>query len=309
MPESPGGRRPWFKFWPSDWLGDPKLKVCSRAARGLWIELCCLMHEGNPYGHFSHQDDALAIALGGDPREIAELVAELERAGVLSRTSEGVIFSRRMVRDEAHRLRGFEDGIKANKPKDPSTPPLHPPPPPVGGPRAEPLTSESSLTSDPAPTSDPVPTTKSKNTPSLRSGVRRASAPGLPGIEPEAPKPARELSERQVDGFTARAVWCRCWLAKYGSAYIGLKDRRSAAIRSAFVQLGRDEAELERLVVAFLEAPPFKHRENPDPVAFLDSLPAIRAGLNGSSSRERLNPQRERQRRGIDELNRWKNTP
>jgi hypothetical protein len=42
--------RPWMKFYPSDWRADPALRMCSIAARGLWIEMICLMHEAAPRG-------------------------------------------------------------------------------------------------------------------------------------------------------------------------------------------------------------------------------------------------------------------
>jgi hypothetical protein len=39
-----------MKFYPSDWRSDPMLRLCSLAARGLWMEMMCLMHEAEPYG-------------------------------------------------------------------------------------------------------------------------------------------------------------------------------------------------------------------------------------------------------------------
>jgi len=41
---------PWMKFYPADWRSDPMLRLCSLAARGLWAEMICLMHEAEPYG-------------------------------------------------------------------------------------------------------------------------------------------------------------------------------------------------------------------------------------------------------------------
>ena len=40
----------WFKFYPSDWRADPALRMCSIAARGLWMEMLCVMHEATPRG-------------------------------------------------------------------------------------------------------------------------------------------------------------------------------------------------------------------------------------------------------------------
>lgn len=94
---------PWFKFYPTDWRSDPALKMCSLAARGLWIEMIALMHEATPYGHLvvsgrSPTDTQLAVLAGALPAQVSELLGELEAAGVFSRTREGVIFSRKMTR-------------------------------------------------------------------------------------------------------------------------------------------------------------------------------------------------------------------
>jgi len=42
---------PWMKFYPRDWRGDQALRAVSIAARGLWMECLCIMHEAKPYGH------------------------------------------------------------------------------------------------------------------------------------------------------------------------------------------------------------------------------------------------------------------
>jgi hypothetical protein len=94
---------PWLKFYPTDWRADPALKMCSLAARGLWIEMIALMHEASPYGHLvvsghSPTDTQLAVLAGALPGQVSELLGELESAGVFSRTREGVIYSRKMTR-------------------------------------------------------------------------------------------------------------------------------------------------------------------------------------------------------------------
>lgn len=96
-------RKPWLKFYPTDWRNEKTLKLVSRAARSLWLDLIGLIHEGddgrlhvagqNP----SHKD--LASILGDDPRTIKTLMAELEQAGVFDRDQEGFVVSRRMIRD------------------------------------------------------------------------------------------------------------------------------------------------------------------------------------------------------------------
>lgn len=96
---------PWMKFYPADWRSDPMLRLCSIAARGLWIEMICLMHEADPYGHLlinkkAPSDTQIGALTGVDPSTVRTLISELEEAGVFSRNRAGVIYSRRMVADE-----------------------------------------------------------------------------------------------------------------------------------------------------------------------------------------------------------------
>jgi hypothetical protein len=113
--------QPWMKFYPSDWRSDQALRVCSLAARGLWIEMLCVMHTATPYGHLlingSPVSDAqLAMLAGTSPNQISALVGELELAGVFSRTSKGVIYSRRMTRDEKKAVLARKNGKAGGNP-------------------------------------------------------------------------------------------------------------------------------------------------------------------------------------------------
>jgi hypothetical protein len=102
---------PWLKFYPRDWRGDQALRAVSVAARGLWIEMLCIMHEASPYGHLilggrAVSNDVLARVAGLGVEECGALIAELESAGVLSRTRKAVIYSRRMVKDHSRAEKG-----------------------------------------------------------------------------------------------------------------------------------------------------------------------------------------------------------
>ena len=104
----------WMKFWPQDWQSDPGLRSCSMAARGLWIECIAIMHRAEPYGHLSVNGVApsakrLAGMVGATEREVDRLLAELRDAGVFSTTPEGIIYSRRMVRDARASQHGGEE--------------------------------------------------------------------------------------------------------------------------------------------------------------------------------------------------------
>lgn len=112
---------PWVKFYTSDWRSDPALKMCSMAARGLWIEMICLMHEATPYGHLlvnghSIADAQLASLVGTTPEQITALLGELDAAGVFSRTRSGVIYSRKLTRMAKKAAAARNNGRKGGNP-------------------------------------------------------------------------------------------------------------------------------------------------------------------------------------------------
>lgn len=90
-------------FW-NDWRGDPCLRACGLAARGLWMEMLCLAAEADPIGYvIVGQRPATATDLarltGASESEVESLLTELDRNGVFSRDRKGRVFCRRMVRD------------------------------------------------------------------------------------------------------------------------------------------------------------------------------------------------------------------
>ncbi|WP_245496230.1 hypothetical protein [Rhizobium leguminosarum] len=110
---------PWLKFFPSDWRADPSLRMCSIAARGLWIEMLCVMHEATPRGTLRVNgkpvsDKQMAILAGCS--NITTLLQELEEAGVFSREPDGTIFSRRMMRDVEKAEQDKANGRKGGNP-------------------------------------------------------------------------------------------------------------------------------------------------------------------------------------------------
>ncbi len=99
--------RPYFYFWPADWLSDAGLRSCSLEARGLWIDLICLMHQARPYGYLTvpgseKPADAKTLSrqLGINVRTLGRLLDELAQRKVIERPNEGPMFSRKMVRSE-----------------------------------------------------------------------------------------------------------------------------------------------------------------------------------------------------------------
>lgn len=120
---------PWFRFDPVAWLQDEKLRQCSPAARGIWIDLLCWMWLSKAPGVLIlpvdvPEDRAIARVLGMDPRMSRRLMAELwdrevprrvseeiyrmiaptltDHCGIIDRSLIGLCCSRRMLSEFAH---------------------------------------------------------------------------------------------------------------------------------------------------------------------------------------------------------------
>lgn len=98
-------KRPAYQWYPGDFRRDTAVQSCSFEARALWREMLDLMHDGEPYGHLTAGGvpiaaDLLARMVGKSVAVVKRWLAELESRKVFSRTDDGVIYSRRMVKDE-----------------------------------------------------------------------------------------------------------------------------------------------------------------------------------------------------------------
>ncbi len=125
---------PWFKFYPSDWRADPALRMCSLGARGLWMELLCVMHEAAPRGFLLINGRTLtAVQMAGlvgcGVEDANSYLGELTEAGVLSRDEIGLIYSRRMRADTERAAKDRANGGKGGNPflKAGVNPPDNPP--------------------------------------------------------------------------------------------------------------------------------------------------------------------------------------
>jgi hypothetical protein len=114
---------PAIPMYTADYLNDQKLRLCSMAAQGFWVRMLFVMHHCEPYGHltFNNGEPAtiqdIARVTGVHTNQVTPWVTDLERHGVFSRTRGGVIYSRRMVRDQANRLINQQNGYKGGNPK------------------------------------------------------------------------------------------------------------------------------------------------------------------------------------------------
>ena len=94
----------WTKWFFPDWSNDPGLRASSLAARGLWMDMLCIAALHDPPGFIAINGNGidvgtLARMVGASAQTVEPLIAELEGNGVFSRDRNGVIYSRRMVRD------------------------------------------------------------------------------------------------------------------------------------------------------------------------------------------------------------------
>ncbi len=117
MPKKKTNKMPAILFYTGDWLKDPAVRCCSLEARGLWIEMLCLMYESPKRGYLALANGEpptsvqLSRMVGASHEDIERLTDELRACCVFSETNDGIIYSRRMVSDELIRA----DKSKAGK--------------------------------------------------------------------------------------------------------------------------------------------------------------------------------------------------
>lgn len=95
---------PYMRFFTSDWLGSTSLRRVSLAAKGVWIEMLCLMWANTPRGELSRRGkpesiEDIASMIHGDRAQVIAAIKELIEAEVADTREDGTIFSRRMVAD------------------------------------------------------------------------------------------------------------------------------------------------------------------------------------------------------------------
>lgn len=110
---------PYVKWFFSDWIRDTR--GLSAGAKGVWIDLLSLMHDGEPYGHLAidgvpRSDENISRTLGISLKKTRFFLKELSVNGVFSMTEKGLPFSRRMVRENHLRKVRGEGGILGGNP-------------------------------------------------------------------------------------------------------------------------------------------------------------------------------------------------
>jgi hypothetical protein len=106
---------PYVKWHGRDWLGDPMLRMVGPEVRGVWIDLLCAMMNSEPYGHLAVNgkpmtDEQAARLTGLDKGTFIGILAQIKDANISSRTDDGMLYSRRLVRDHAQFSKASECG-------------------------------------------------------------------------------------------------------------------------------------------------------------------------------------------------------
>ena len=115
-------QNPWDKWYWQDWLADAGLRACSLAARGLWMDMLSVMARSKRKGYLldgekQMESKSLAKISGESEATVAALMAELFSHGVPSKSDDGIIFNRRMVRDAAISAVRADAGRRGGRPK------------------------------------------------------------------------------------------------------------------------------------------------------------------------------------------------
>jgi hypothetical protein len=138
-------RRPSMQFYPGDWQANPKLRRCSHAEKGIWLDVLCILHDQDEYGIIRWPLRDLALAVHARPAALQSLADKEVLKGCDSGECEPLIFiprhgrkdgepvtlipaqpgpiwySSRMVRDEYVRQVRADNEPKVTPKVDPST--------------------------------------------------------------------------------------------------------------------------------------------------------------------------------------------
>lgn len=246
-------KRPSYQWYPGDFKRDTALQACCFEAQSLWRAMLDLMHDGEPYGFLtaggvSIQDAQLARMIGVPVKKCTAWLFELEQRVVFSRTAEGVIYSRRMVRDglehdewKAKSRRGGQ--ASANQRATKEQPTTQPPVQPNGQPKGNTASASASALTTKSTTgraaSRAAPEREAWLVPVSRSYEQRKGAGSFP--HGKAGKLLKPLHEAGVSGeeIAVRLGRYIDWLddakylslAKFRETFADYADNEPAALR------------------------------------------------------------------------------
>jgi hypothetical protein len=227
---------PFIKFFPRDWMGDDRLRLCSVAARGLWIDLLCLMHSAPRRGYLQTATgsplplEQIARMAGCSTDEATRLISELKDAGVCDCSEHGMIYSRRMVREEGKREKCSEAGRKG------------------GGNPAFKGHTKGAAKGEAKQNPNPQRLRGSDlNSPSESAGA------GAPDPPPEKNGKPRKESDSMHHEFIR--IFGAAWRNRYGDQYPFDKGKDGEAVKWFREKVGDDPAKFSETVARYLADP------------------------------------------------------
>lgn len=172
---------PAFQFYPGDWMSNVKLRRCSHAARGAWMDVLCILHDSDEYGLIRWPLVDLAQATNAPIKLLRELVEKEVLKGsdkgceafiytprhsrkdgdpvtLIEATKGPLWFSSRLVKDAyLRKVRGtqtrFKPPLDAGNTSRPNTAPKRAPKGTLGGTSGDGSSSSSSSSIPPNPLS------------------------------------------------------------------------------------------------------------------------------------------------------------
>lgn len=107
-----------FDFDPSLWLTNRALRACTPSARGLWLDMLCLMHAEGGYLTLNGRpldDEKIARMVGEPIKSVRACIKELGEAGVFSVDDDGRMYSSRMVKRATFVSQARVSGLRGQK--------------------------------------------------------------------------------------------------------------------------------------------------------------------------------------------------
>lgn len=107
----------WSKFVWDDWRNDASLQSCDLSTKGLWMDLLSLMFSSERQGYLQVNNQPMSLLYlskktGVDKRTIEKKLKVLIKNNVCSLDENGIVFSRRMVRETRKSTASLQEGSR-----------------------------------------------------------------------------------------------------------------------------------------------------------------------------------------------------
>jgi hypothetical protein len=225
-------RKPWMKWYPADWRGEQLLRLVSREARSVWVDLLGLMHESTLIGTLFVNGkipsvETLAKMFGDDPQKLAGWISELVENGVCSVDEDGALYSRKMRNAAEISEKGREHVQKRGGAWAPGKKPAKPNKKanrdPNRGANRDPTPQRLDTTQEVEELESPL--TSSNSEPLYLEDSLLVSPNGEPH-----PRPAKKLISSKIERGTRWLYDCvpEAWIAEAAAAYPNVDVREEA---------------------------------------------------------------------------------